>query len=89
MNRYGNDGYTTFYRFMEQLAASEYHCLNLNDELVIEYVSGMCLIDRKKFEEIVSLLVRLGLFDKELWIQHKVIFSEYFIELVADAYRKR
>lgn len=87
--KYGNDGFATWIKILRELAVAEYHYLNLSDEINMMYLSAKCRVDKSVLEIIITDLVKLGQFDAELWELHHVIFSEKFVESVADAYKKR
>lgn len=87
--KYGNDGYATWLKILCQLATTDYHYIDLSNEIQFMFLSAKCKIDKKILESIINDLVILGEFDKELWNENKVIFSEKFIASIKDAYDKR
>ena len=88
-SKYGNDGYATWIKILTQLAVSEYHYINLSDEVQLMFLSAKCKIDQEKLCNIIVDLCKLGEFDSELWTENKIIFSEKFIESIKDVYDKR
>lgn len=85
---YGNDGFVCWVKLLQKLGRTEYH-----------YFDYANVVERKKFfsklrlpENLINKIINdLALFDcidKELWKQG-IIFSESFVESVADAYKDR
>lgn len=87
-SKYKNDGYATWFKILEQLALTEYHYLDLNNEETVMYLAARCFIDENRLFDIINDLTRLGVFDKFLW-QNKYIWCPYFITNIADAYSTR
>lgn len=86
--RHGNDGYATWFKILETLATTDNHFLNLNDPIEVSFLSSKCNIDESKLSEIINDLVKIKVFDKELW-EHKVLWSQTFFENIQDAYKRR
>jgi len=87
-SRYGNDGYATWFKILEKLATSENHYLNLNTEEEVLYLASKCFIDESRLILIINDLVKVNVFDAELW-QNKIIWCPVFIDSIRDAYKKR
>mgnify|MGYP000283006040 CR=1 FL=1 len=87
--KFGNDGYCTWFKILEELGSAENHYLDLNDDIQIMFISDRCLISEEKLIEIIEVLVRLKEFDSELWNENKIIWCAKFIESINDAYIKR
>lgn len=88
-NKYGNDGYATWIKILRQLAVTNYHYLNLSEYKTIMFLSSKCKVNEKLLLEIITDLCNIGEFNKPLWEQNKIIFSEKFIENIKDAYSRR
>lgn len=86
--KYGNDGYATWFKLLEKLATTENHFLDLNDEGELFYLSAKCNVSEDLLNDIIVDLVKLNVFNKELW-ESKIIYSETFINSIADAYKRR
>lgn len=86
--KYGNDGYTTWFKILEGLATTNYHYLNLNDELDVLHLASNCRVDEVRLFNIIDDLAKLNSISKELW-KHKIIWSQIFIDSIQDAYKKR
>ena len=86
--KYGNDGYATWLKILTELAKTDFHYLDLKDDVQKMYLSSLCRIDENTLNSIINDLVKLGEFDAKLWDQN-ILFSEKFIESIKDAYNKR
>lgn len=86
--KFGNDGYTTWFKLLEKLGETEHHFLNLNDTTELMYLSAKCRVDEERLTQILDDLAKLDAINKELW-EVKVVWSDKFIESIQDAYSKR
>ncbi|MCW3111292.1 MAG: hypothetical protein JWQ09_5798 [Segetibacter sp.] len=86
--KYGNDGYSTWFKILEKLASTENHFLNLNEEEEIIYLSAKCNISEELLMGIITDLTRIGAFDKRLW-DNNIIWCQKFIDEIQEAYRRR
>lgn len=87
--KFGNDGYCTWFKILEELGSAENHYLDLSDDIQIMFISDRCLISEEKLIEIIEVLVRLKEFDYQLWNENKIIWCSKFVESIKDAYIKR
>lgn len=88
-NKYKNDGYATWFILLEKLGSSEYHYLDLKEEIELMYLSSEIMIEHDLLNKIINDLVSIGEFDSELWENEKILFNQKFIENIQDAYKKR
>lgn len=86
---YGNDGYAAWFILLEKLGKADFHYLDLKDEIEIMYLASEILVSEDLLNRIVTDLVRMGVFDRELWEKENILFNQTFIESVHDAYKKR
>lgn len=86
---YGNDGFATFIKILKELAKSEYHYLDLSQNITLMFLSAKCKISKEVLVSIINDLVDLGKFDSVLWSENKIIWCEDFTNSVSDAYLKR
>jgi len=86
--RYGNDGYATWFKLLEALASADNHYLDLNDEIEISFLASRCNVDEEVLISIINDLVKIKVFDSELW-KHRVIWSQIFVNSIQDAYKRR
>lgn len=87
--KYGNDGYATWVKLLRALATTNFHYLDLSKDFDVEYLSTKCRISSEMLIEIIELLVMSGEFDKELWEEKRVVWSDKFIDSIQDAYSRR
>ncbi|MBQ19130.1 MAG: hypothetical protein CMD31_00080 [Flavobacteriales bacterium] len=87
--KYKNDGYATWFKILEELGNTEYHYLDLSDEVQIMFLSDRCLISETLLIDIINDLIRLKEFDADLWQNNRILFNEKFTDSVKDAYKKR
>lgn len=86
--KYGNDGYATWFKILESLASADNHYLDLNDEIEISFLASRCNVQEERLIEIINDLVKIKVFDFELW-KHHVIWSKTFVDSIQDAYKRR
>jgi hypothetical protein len=86
---YGNDGYATWVKILRQLAVTNYHFLNMNDDIELMFLASKCKITTEKLTAIVDDLCKLNEFNLILWRDYKIIYNAKFIESISDAYLNR
>ena len=86
---YGNDGYASWIKILRQLSVTNYHYLNLSDKVEFMYLSSKCRISQETLNSLIQDLCDLGEFNKELWLENRIIFSEKLVNSLKDAYDKR
>lgn len=87
--KYGNDGYATWFKLLEQLGKANNHYIDASDEMTLMFLTSVFKIDEEKTLSILNDLAKLGAIDKLLFDDYKVIFSQKFADSVQDAYRNR
>jgi hypothetical protein len=86
--RYGNDGYTFWFKLLELLGKTQGHCLDLEKVSTLEFLASTTRVAPETCTDILNLLARLEAIDPELW-KSKIVWSENFVIGIADAYRNR
>jgi hypothetical protein len=86
---YGNDGFATFIKLLRELAKTDFHYLDLSKKTTLMYLSAKCKVSTETLNAIISDLVELDKFDKELWQENQIIWCQDFIDSIQDAYNKR
>ena len=86
--KYGNDGYASWFKILESLASTDDHFINLNNQMDLLFLSAKCRVDETKLLEIINDLSMLGEIDEFLWM-NKMVYSHKFIESIQDAYARR
>ena len=64
--QYGNDGFATWVKLLRELAKTDYHYLDLSKKPTAMFLSAKCKVSVEILEAIISDLVDLEKFDKEL-----------------------
>lgn len=88
-SKYGNDGYATWFKLLEQLGKANNHYIDISDESTLMFLASIFKIDEEKTKLILSDLAKLGAIDKFLFESYNVIFNQKFLDSISDAYRKR
>ncbi len=88
-DRYGNDGYATWFKLLEQLGKANNHYIDLSDEMDQMFLSSTFKISIDLMMNILKDLARLKSIDKYLFETYQVIYSQKFSSSVEDAYRNR
>ena len=88
-DKYGNNGFATWIKIIRSLATTNFHYLNLSDPSEKMFLSAKCKVSQSVLESIIDDLINLGEFDRELWDDFSILYSEKFIEGIKDAYSKR
>jgi len=87
--KYGNDGYATWFKLLEQLGKANDHFIDISEEMTLMFLTSVFKIDEEKTLLILNDLAKLEAIDKYLFNEFKVIYSHKFIESIKDAYRNR
>lgn len=88
-NKYKNDGYSVWFKILEELGKANYHYLDFNDTEQLMYLSSKFNVTEDLLLNIVEDLAKLNAINKDLYLDNKIVFSEKFIESVQDAYKRR
>ncbi len=86
--KYGNDGYAFWFKLLELLGDTEGHYIDLNDEMVQEFLQAKTSLSKEVCNEILDLLAKLKAIDAELWEQ-KIVWSQNFVDGISDVYKNR
>jgi len=87
--RYKNDGYAFWFKLLQRLCRTPGHILDTRNAEEWEFLTAKSLVDNDTATEILNLLARLDAIDRELWEQHKLIWSQNLVDNVKDVYKKR
>jgi hypothetical protein len=87
--KYGNDGYAAWFKLLEQLGKANNHYIDISDETNLMFLTSIFKISEEKTISILKDLAKLGAIDTFLYEDHSIIYSQKFIDSIADAYRKR
>lgn len=87
-HKFGNDGYTFWFKLLELLGRSRAHYYIYMDADDLEFLSAET--KQKDTETTLAILTTLatrGAIDKELY-EHKIIWCQNFVNGIADAYAR-
>lgn len=87
-NKFGNDGYSFWFKTLELLGSTEQHYIDCRDMEAWEFLLAKTRVSGEIAIEILDLLAKLGAIDKELW-GDQIIWSENFINNLAAVYKRR
>ena len=87
--KYGNNGYAFWFKLLELLGSTEGHYLQLENPADWEFLQAKTHLGDSLCREILDLLARLEAIDRELWENHQVVWSQNFVDGIADVYRNR
>lgn len=88
-SKYGNDGYATWFKLLEELGKATNHYIDISDEMTLMFLTSVFKVDENRTRSILTDLSKLGAIDKFLFEEYDVIWSEKFVNSIEDAYRKR
>ncbi len=63
--KYGNDGYSFWFKLLEMLGNAEGHYIDLNDDVSWEFLQAKTMLSDSLCQDILNLLAKLGAIDKE------------------------
>lgn len=72
---YGNDGYTFYFIMLENIYRTKAYELDISDEDTILILLEETKLSEKRFKEILSKCLELGLFDEALYTERKILTS--------------
>jgi len=87
-NRFGNNGYAVWFKTLELLGSSNNHFVDCRNAADWEFMSAKMQVEPDRLQQIYNLLANLKAIDSDLW-EHKVIWSQNFIDNLEDVYTRR
>lgn len=87
-DRFGNDGYSFWFKLLELLGDTQGHAYDCNDSLNWEFLLTKTRVSDVSATEILELLVRLEAIDAQLW-EHRIIWCQNFVNNLSGLYDKR
>lgn len=88
-NKYRNDGYSVWFSLLEKLSKTDYHFLDLSDEVELDLMAAEFYVTTELFLSIINDLVKIRELDEELWQNKRIIWNQKFIDNIQYAYEKR
>ena len=86
--RYKSEGYEVFYRLQQALGDSDYHFINLNDELQRSMFYMAMKVKKEIVDGVIKTLVQLGWLDEETF-NKGYLWSNKFIDSIRIVYINR
>lgn len=88
--RFGLEGIGFFTNLMRLLCTTPYHYVDLQDPVEAAYTwSKIGLSEEAKAEEMITLMVRTGKLDRDLWEKRRVVYCQQFVDSLSELYAKR
>lgn len=87
--RFGNDGYTLYFRIREMLGDEEGHILDTKQPDTWELIVLKARLKEDRCTEILDLMAKLGDIDLDLWTNDKVIWCQELVNDLSGVYAKR
>ena len=85
---FGNDGYALWFKLLEHLGTKETLSMDCNNVSDWKYFVAKAKVTEEKAIQILDLLASIEAIDPDLWT-HRIVWSENFVERLADVYKKR
>ena len=88
-SKFGNDGYAFWYQLLEMLGAEKglyYACDKPANWLYLTASTG---VSEELAEDILNMLVELDAIDADLWLSHRIVWCQEFVDQLDPIYRKR
>jgi hypothetical protein len=86
--RFGNNGYSFWFKLLEILGSSNGHYFDCNDLANWQFLLSKTRTTTESASEMLDLLCTLCAIDGEMW-QHRIIWVQNFVDNIEDAYSKR
>ena len=87
-SRYGNNGYSVFYKLLELLGCTDGHCYNCQSVDGWEYLLSRMNCEEDIVQQILDKLSDMSVIDTALW-REKRIWMQSFVDSIEDAYSRR
>jgi hypothetical protein len=88
-SEFGNNGYAFWFKLLEILGQSDNHYYDCNEPGGKRFLVAKVKIDEEIVDKMLEILYDLKAIDQELWREHKIIWSQNFVDNVADVYKRR
>lgn len=88
-SKFGNDGYSFWYKLLELLGETPGHFIDCRNESTWEFLQAKTHLDDITCRNLLELLSKLDAIDSSLWHDKKVIWSDNFVDRISDVYRNR
>lgn len=85
---FGNNGYATWFKLLEELGAREGHFIDTNNPADLHYLASKCKVSVISVTEMLDLFATLEAIDKDLWAK-KIVWCQNFVDRIEPVYEKR
>lgn len=85
----GNDGYAFWFKLLEILASEERMYIDCSKKAVLGRVLKRTHVSLETAMEIFELLAETDAIDADLWVNHKIVWSQNLVDNVAEVFVKR
>lgn len=87
-SKFGNNGYAFWFKLLEILGSSDNHVYDYNNPHDWEFMLAKTKVTNEQAQNILQTLANIDAIDKELF-EKNVIWSQNFVDNVADVYNRR
>ncbi|KKN50931.1 hypothetical protein LCGC14_0627960 [marine sediment metagenome] len=88
-SKFGNDGYAFWFKLLELLGNSPDHYIDCSNDTTWEFLLAKTRLDETNANNLLALLAKLDAIDSRLWHDARLIWSQNFINRIADVYKNR
>ena len=88
-SRFGNDGYTAWFKLLESLGRSDGLFIDCSDSRELKLLAAAAHVSTERYVDILDEAASLGAIDLDLWEKHRIIWSDHFIERLKPVFAKR
>ncbi len=88
-SRFGNDGYSFWFKLLEKLSSSENHVIDCRNPVRWQLLLAKTSVNEERGSAIMDLLCELEAIDAQLWRESKIIWCQKLVNNVADVYKNR
>lgn len=88
-NRWGNDGYSFWFKLLELLCRSDGHYYDCSRRVNMEYLTATTHLQKDQVIEMINMLVDLEKIDRDLWESSKIIWYQSLVDNLQSLYAKR
>jgi len=86
--RFGNNGYTFWFKLLEELGNHNGHCIDFTDENELEFFGAKIRVSVSETLEMLDLAAKLKAIDPILWGK-KIVWCQNFVNNLSEVYAKR
>lgn len=88
-SRFGNDGFAAWFKLLESLGRRNGLFIDCSDSRELKLLSAAAHVSTGRYEDILDEAASLEAIDFDLWQNHKIIWSDNFVERLKPVFAKR